>query len=165
MKTLEARELKELINKCWMTHDGMWFFHCVQECGIETANKLNKAAIASLSPIEAKRIQKAFGLGEFRSLDDVLRLLEAMKQVVFADFMKFTYRVAPGNILHFEMESCFAYEGMKRIGVADTYECGIFHRVHCWFDALGIPCRVTPEVTKCMMITDGVCYRDFAFDF
>jgi hypothetical protein len=28
-----------------MTHDGMWFYHCFQEFGIETANQLNKAAI------------------------------------------------------------------------------------------------------------------------
>jgi hypothetical protein len=165
MKRLEARELKELINKCWMTHDGMWFLHCLRECGIEKANKVNKAAIASMSAIEARRIRKAFDLGEVRSFDDVVGLVEASRQSIVADFMEFTFRVAPGDVLHFEMKSCFAHEGMKRIGAADTYECGIFHRVQGWFDALGIRYKVTPEVGTCMMITDGACYRDFTFDF
>jgi len=38
-------ELTDLLNRCWMTHDGMWFYHCFQEFGIEKANYLNKAAI------------------------------------------------------------------------------------------------------------------------
>jgi hypothetical protein len=45
-----------------MTHDGMWFYHCLQEFGIEKANNLNKAAIKSLAPIEIERIRKALGI-------------------------------------------------------------------------------------------------------
>jgi|WetSurMetagenome_2_1015567.scaffolds.fasta_scaffold106307_2 hypothetical protein len=32
---LEGRALKKLLIKCRMTHDAMWFYHCLQECGIE----------------------------------------------------------------------------------------------------------------------------------
>jgi len=28
---LEKKELKELLNKNWMTHDAMWFYNCLQE--------------------------------------------------------------------------------------------------------------------------------------
>jgi len=38
-----------------MTHDGMWFFHCLQEFGIEATNKINKSAIKFLSSIEDKK--------------------------------------------------------------------------------------------------------------
>ena len=36
---LEKNELKELLNKNWMTHDAMWFYNCLQECGIEKTIK------------------------------------------------------------------------------------------------------------------------------
>ena len=45
-----------------MTHDSMWFSHCTREFGIDKANKLNKAAIKSLAPIEVKRIKTALGI-------------------------------------------------------------------------------------------------------
>ena len=65
MKVIEQlanKEIAELLGKCWMTHDGMWFYHCFNELGIERANKLNKSAIRSLAPIEIARFREALGL-------------------------------------------------------------------------------------------------------
>lgn len=59
-------ELKELLIKCWMSHDAMWFYHCVKNLGIEKANELNLASIRSLSEIEVPRIMKALGLKKER---------------------------------------------------------------------------------------------------
>jgi hypothetical protein len=55
MKTLKKSELKEILIKNWMTHDAMWLYHCLQECGIERTNKINKAAIRSMAAIEIRR--------------------------------------------------------------------------------------------------------------
>jgi len=54
------KEIRDLLGKGWLTHDGMWFYHTQQELGVEKANILNKAAIRSLAPIEIKRVKKAF---------------------------------------------------------------------------------------------------------
>jgi hypothetical protein len=59
----------------------MWFYHTYQELGVEKANKLNKAAIRSLAPIEIKRVKKAIGIGgekigTFEELKDFM--LEAL---------------------------------------------------------------------------------------
>jgi hypothetical protein len=59
--SLSKNELKEILNKNWMTHDAMWFYNCLQEFGIEKTNKINKAAIRDMAVIEIKRIQKAVG--------------------------------------------------------------------------------------------------------
>ena len=59
--SLSKNELKEILNKNWMTHDAMWFYNCLQEFGIEKTNKINKAAIRDMAAIEIKRIQKAVG--------------------------------------------------------------------------------------------------------
>ena len=165
MKEPNAKELKELIIKCWMTHDGMWFYHCQREFGMEAANRLNKAAISSLAEIEAKRVQQAFQLGKIATFEDLQRLTQAMFQTVKGDFMVFTFTFPEENLLHFNMEKCFAYEGMVMMGVIDRYECGIFHRVLSWFDVLGLKYRVEPEVKGCMLLTEGRCYRDVRFEF
>ena len=49
---LSSHELKELISKCWITHDGMWFAHTLFESGIETTNHLNRAAINSTAAMD-----------------------------------------------------------------------------------------------------------------
>ena len=61
-RELQKEEIIDLLNRCWMTHDGMWFYHCLKNFGIEKANELNKAAIKSLAPVEIDRITKALGL-------------------------------------------------------------------------------------------------------
>jgi hypothetical protein len=47
--SLETGQLKELLNKGWMTHDAMWFYNCLQEVGIEKTNKINRAAVKMMA--------------------------------------------------------------------------------------------------------------------
>ena len=49
LETLNKGEIKELLSKGWITHDAMWFVHCLEEAGIEKTNKINKAAVKSMS--------------------------------------------------------------------------------------------------------------------
>ena len=58
---LTKKELIEILGKCWMTHDGMWFYNTFMEYGMESANRINKAAIKSLAPIEIHRLKKTDG--------------------------------------------------------------------------------------------------------
>ena len=62
LSKIEKREIRDLLGKGWLTHDGMWFYHTYRELGIEKANTLNKAAIRSLAPIEVKRTMKILGI-------------------------------------------------------------------------------------------------------
>jgi hypothetical protein len=162
---LDKNELKELLNKCWMTHDAMWFFNCLEEFGIEQTNKINKAAIRSLAAIEIKRYQKALGIARFDNFSEFIRFFEKAMEIVTGKFMQYRFNFAEKNRIHAEWESCFAHEGMKRLGVADRYECGIMLRIEIWFDTLGLKYEVEPKVTGCMMHTDGRCFRDYRFFF
>jgi hypothetical protein len=69
MKSLDREELKQLLIKAWMNHDAMWFRHCVEVCGIEQTNRINKAAVRSMAAVEIRRLTKAFGVSEVRSMD------------------------------------------------------------------------------------------------
>ncbi len=166
MQTLKTEEIKELLNKCWMTHDGMWFYHCLNELGIETTNRLNKAASRSLAAVEIKRVMQVCGLSGVSSFAEFKTLFEGAVHLLTADFMDFDYEFREPDLLQCRMgKRCFALAGMRRLGVEREYECGIFHRVEGWFEALGLKFSVSPEVLKCMMLDEGRCFRDYRFDF
>jgi hypothetical protein len=162
---LEKKELKELLNKGWMTHDAMWFYNCLQECGIEKTNKINRAAVKAMAAVEMKRLQKALGMTKIDNFADLRKLFEISMQIVSGDFMKYRFEFPGNNIIHGEWASCFAYDGIKALGVIDSYECGIMDRIEAWWNVIGIKWEVEPKVTGCMMHTDGVCYRDYKFFF
>lgn len=163
LNKIEKREIRDLLGKGWLTHDGMWFYHTYQELGIEKANKLNKAAIRSLAPIEIKRIKKALDMGEekigtFEELKDFI--IEALEMILpNSVFERFRFRATPKNLLHWEWESgqCFAYKGMKQIGIIDGYRCGVMYRIECWLESLGIKYSIEPKIDKCMMYEKGAC--------
>jgi hypothetical protein len=165
MRSLEKDKLKELLIKGWMTHDAMWFYHCLQECGIDKTNRINKAAIKAMSAVEIKRIQKAVGAEKLDTFDEFKRFFDITMEIATGEFMKYTYSMTTNNLMHGEWESCFAYEGVKALGVVDRYECGIMLRIDTWLDTLGIQYEVEPKVTGCIMHTDGKCFRDYRFFF
>ena len=163
MEPLRKAELKEILIKGWMTHDAMWFLHCLRKTGIETTNKINRAASAGLGRIEAKRFKKILDINEIQTTDDLKRFIQMIFHVVKADFMKFTYKFLDDNKLQCEMHECFAHDGMKRIGVLDLYQCGIFERVEGWFKGLGLKFEVTPQINGCLMFQKKKCIRNYTF--
>jgi hypothetical protein len=167
MKPLDRNELKELLVKCWMTHDGAWFYSCMQEFGIDAANRLNKAAIKSLSAIELRRVTDALGIKRegIETFDELKEVIDGMFSIVKGDFMDFEYDFPSENVMRWEMNKCFAYEGMKRIVAGDRYECGVLYRVACWIENLGVPYRMEPPVEGCLMQSRGTCSGVVRFDF
>ena len=168
---IEKTDLRDLLGKGWLTHDGMWFYNTCQELGIEKANVLNKAAIRSLAPIEIERVKKILGLGEqqidtFKELKDFMA--EALELILPGSvFEKFLFRATAKGVLHWEWESgeCFAFKGMKRIGIIDDYRCGVMYRIECWLEALGIKYSIDPKIDKCIMHETGACSGDIKVDF
>lgn len=167
MNQIEPHALKELLIKCWITHDGLWFANCLQQLGIEKANALNLASIKSLSAIEVPRIIKALGMEkeEIKTFEKFKEGFEALFWVVKGDFMQFNYSFPADNLMTWEMERCFAYEGMKRLGVIDQYQCGVLYRIQCWFDILGLECRFDPPVGSCLISKAGRCAGEIQFFF
>ena len=172
MKSIESfthKELVDLLNKCWMSHDSMWFFQCLQEFGIETANRINKASIQSLSAIEIKRIKSALGINDrpIKNFEEFKDFFMPASHLVIPDFMNVTWDFPGDNILKWEFDegNCFAFKGISRLGVIDTYECGVIFRVQCWLDELGIGYKVNPEVERCLMLSNGKCSGNIQLDF
>ena len=164
---LDKKDLKELLVKCWMTHDGSWFYNCNKEYGIEAANKLNKAAIKNLSVIEVQRVKKAMGMerDKIKTFDQLKEFIDSGFSIVKGDFMDFRYRFPEDNVMHWEINRCFAHEGMKRIGIQEGYECGLLYRVSCWLDVLGIKHEIEPEFETCLLYSQEKCSGKIIVDF
>jgi hypothetical protein len=166
---LGKEEIVDLLQRCWMTHDGMWFFHCVREFGIEKANRINKAAIKSLAPMEIARIRETlkFGKEKPESFQQLKDFVTAAARLFIPPFMNISITFPEENVMQWEFapENCFAYKGIKRIGAIEQYECGVIHRLACWFDSLGVAWRVAPDIKGCLMLKDGNCSGRFRFEF
>ena len=160
---IEKEEIRDLLGKGWLTHDGMWFYHTYRQLGIEKANILNRAAIRSLAPIEMKRTKKLLGICggkivSFEALKDFI--FDALELILPRSvFEKFHLSTTSEDLLRWEWETgeCFAYKGMKQIGIIDDYRCGVMYRIECWLEALGINYSIEPEIDKCIMHEKGVC--------
>ena len=166
MTALRRNDLRELLIKCWMTHDAMWFMHCVQEFGIEKTNKINKAAVKSMALMEIKRVMKAFGFERISTFEEFKKLITQMSDIQ-AYFMSFSFSFPRQNVMRFNWEdqNCFAYKGMKRVGMIEYYRCAIYDRVEGWLDGLGLTYTVTPEITTCLMHCTGKCWREYTISF
>lgn len=162
----EKEQIRDLLGKGWLTHDGMWFFNVYQQLGMDTANALNKAAIKSLAPIEMLRAKKLMGLkdSDIETFDELRDFtLDALELILPESvFLRAHFSSPQRNLLHWEWEGgeCFAYKGMKQIGILDEYECGVMFRIECWLQALGVPYEIEPRIAKCIMHEKGACRGD-----
>jgi hypothetical protein len=162
---LSAEEVKQLLTRCWMTHDAMWFLSALSAVGIAQANKMNKSAIRSLAPLEVKRFLKALGIERVIDLKTLERFFIGTMNLAVGDFMKYMWEWRPDDSWYIQMEQCFAHQGIGRLGVLDEYECGIFERIYAWLDVLGLDYTVEPRPRLCMMHHEGHCERLFKFHF
>ncbi len=160
---VDREDMKDFLGKGWLTHDGMWFYHTYLNSGMDTANKLNREAIKTLSAIEMARAKKVLEVSEdelktFESLRDFL--LESLRLILPASvYSRSSFTSPAANVLHWEWRDgeCFAYQGMKQIGIIDEYICGVIYRIQCWLEHLGIPYEVEPKIEKCIMHETGKC--------
>lgn len=165
---IEKKELKEFLSKGWITHDAMWYYNAVKECGVDVGNRLNLAAIQMMAAFEVKRMKKILGInGAFERFDELADFIRSAYDLIIPDFMKATFTVPGMNVItwEWEKEGCFAYKGVKGIGIIESYQCGVMHRIHCWFDSLGIPYEADPKVEGCLMHTRGNCSGTYRFFF
>lgn len=168
MKTYEEiskNELRDLLNATWITHDAMWLVNSVKRNGMKETNAVNKAAVRMMAKIEAKRLKKIMETGNPKSFQELKIFLLTGYEIIRGSFMKFELKFQePGTIL-WKIPECFAYNGIKRIGGLDNYDCGIVERILGWFEELGISCQMQPSFTGCLKHSTGHCAIKFEVEF
>jgi hypothetical protein len=166
LENLDKKEIRNFFSKGWLTHDAMWYYHCLQELGPEKANKLNKAAVKSMSGIEIQRILKLMGKenAPVKTFDELKEIIDTTYKLITPKFMKMYYGFPEKNIFMGGFHECFAFEGVKKFGMADIYQCGVAIRVKGWFEGLGVRYKMNPDFNGCLMHTNGKCEIEFKFN-
>ena len=160
---IEKTDIRNLLGKDWLTHDGMWFYHTCNAFGIARANELNKAAIKSLAPIEVDRMKRLLKIARrrFETFDDLMTFMQPALELTLPDsvFRKFHFTAPAENTIRWKWENlqCFAYKGMKQIGLISGYHCGVMYRIECWLESLGIKYLMRPAIEGCLMHQKGAC--------
>jgi len=160
---IEKKDLRNLLGKGWLTHDGMWFYHTSRELGIEQANALNHAAIKSMAPIEVARAKRVLGISKerFDTFDELMDFMLAALELTLPDsvFENIRFRSTSQDRILWDWKDgqCFAYKGMQQIGMIDGYRCGVIYRIECWLEALGIAYAMHPRIEGCLMHEEGIC--------
>lgn len=166
---VDKEELRELLGKGWLTHDGAWFLSVSAECGVDAANRLNKAAIKAMVPFEVQRLCKVMSV-DGSKLTDAVRIVEFMQEglrliLPQSVLTRFHLDAQGKNIVSWEWEKgeCFAYKGMSRAGVIDRYDCGVMYRIECWFENLGLKFQRDVKLDGCRMHSEGSCKGRYTF--
>ncbi len=166
LEKIEKTEIRDLLGKGWLTHDGMWFYSTYLECGIDKANQLNKAAIKSMASFEMDRMKRILGIvqEDLGSFDQLFQFMLAALELTLPESVYKNFHLVPSaeNLIHWKWNDmkCFAYTGMKQIGLIDGYRCGVIYRVECWLEALGVQYAIQPVIEGCLMHEKGVCEGD-----
>ena len=160
-------QLRDFLAKSWLTHDAMWFYNVYRELGIETANRLNLAAIRAMVPLEIKRAKKLYGVtGErFGSFEELYRFMMAVLHMVLPSSLleNLASEFTTPSTFGWEWKNgeCFAFKGVSMLGCIDRYECGVLPRIRWWLEDLGVEYRMEPEIRGCMMHEKGFCRGKF----
>jgi hypothetical protein len=160
---IKKKEIKELLAKGWLTHDAMWFYSVYKKMGIDQANEFNLAAIRAQAPVEVSRLQKFLDhLNKpIGTLEDLNAFMQAAFEITLPKSVSrnFQFKMTSPGRFHWEWEpgNCFAYKGMQKLGILDTYRCGVMYRIECWLDTLGVTYQMNPFIDTCIMSTTGSC--------
>lgn len=168
---ISKEELRDLLGKGWLTHDGAWFFNTAAEFGIDAANRLNKAAIKTMAPMEMSRTRRVLGIDHegIESFSEIEEFtFKALHLIMPRSVSSRMHLTSPEfNVIRWDWEEglCFAFRGMQQIGLLDGYECGVIYRLECWLEALGVTFELEPRPTACIMHSTGECSGAFRFFF
>jgi hypothetical protein len=160
---IEKTDIRNLLGKGWLTHDGMWFYHTCNEFGIEKANELNQAAIKTMAPIEIDRMKWLLGIARknIETFDELVLFVKSALELILPDSVLKNFHISSvaDNLINWKWETdqCFAFKGMKQIGLIDRYRCGVMYRIECWLDSLGVEYSMRPVVDGCLMHENGSC--------
>jgi hypothetical protein len=161
---LSDEQEKELLRKCWYTHDARWFMAVAQELGLEAANRVNKRACRALGEAEMRRLAKALGIAGPTTVQELVQVIEAAFRLFTPPpLMQLEIRVVDDRSWEGWTKRCFIYDHIRKAGIGPSYVCAAIDRIQGWHEALGVPLAEEPPPRGCPKIEGRECRWVIAF--
>jgi hypothetical protein len=141
----ELCTLVEIHAKSWLAHDGCWFLAAEEAYGMDAAVALDTRACELFSPVEARRIMKAFGIPEHGGLD---ALEKALRYRLYATVNPQVIERPDPNTLVFKMLDCRVQNARRRKGLTD-FACKPVGIVEYTKFAEAVDPRITTRCLQC----------------
>lgn len=152
---LTAEQREKILKENWFSHDGRWFLKVAQELGFDVANRLNQIVIRSMGKTEAKRFLKESNFGEVKKIEDLLYIFNEGCRLYYPKEHEYEFKIIDKNTILGIVTKCIAFDGVKKAGVTDFYQCGCMTRHGAWLEAFGLDGEAF--IRKSMMKGDNVC--------
>nr|MDO8082881.1 DUF6125 family protein [Candidatus Freyarchaeota archaeon] len=153
---IPPEEREKILRINWWTHDGRWFYYTVKESGFEVANKLNMLVNKSMGKAEMKRLLAALNMDETRTADNFFEIMETVWDLYCKNvFVIGGFTKENDNTWIFTIKDSPCYEGTKKAGITDLYQCACWKRAEGWIEACGLKAKV--YIRKSMVKGDDVC--------
>jgi len=153
-------EEKEIVRRCWYSHDGHWFMSVAGEFGMETANRLNRRALRGQGRTEARRVLRALGAPMPQGLDEFLPLFEILSRILVpVPETQARLKVLDERTYEITIDRCFVHQSVARAGNPEGYLCAVFDRIAGWHDGAGLPLAAEPPALPCAKAVGRECRR------
>ncbi len=138
-------KLIEIHAKSWLAHDGCWFLAAEERYGFEDAIALDIRACELFSPVEAKRIMRAFQIRNGGGLD---ALEKALRFRLYATVNPQVIERPNDTTLVFKMLECRVHAARRRKGLPD-FPCKPVGIVEYAEFAQTVDARITTRCLQC----------------
>jgi hypothetical protein len=162
---INQNQLKDMLLRNWLTHDALWYAEVAAKLGMAEASPMNLRVCRKLGRIEFKRLMNAADALPPKNFTVYRELFELGKGVFVPEFIAIQIDYPGNSVQVFRVSECFAYNGMKKLGLLSEYECGIFERIEGWFDAMGLRYTRTPDLRRCLKFKGEECRITVQFHF
>lgn len=152
---LTAEQRETILKENWFSHDGRWFLKVAQELGFDVANRLNQIVARSMGKTEAKRFLTESNFGEVKKIEDLQYIFTEGCRLYYPKEHEFEFKIVDKNTIVGTVTRCVAFDGVKKAGVTDFYQCGCMARHGAWLEAFGLDGEAF--IRKSMMKGDNVC--------
>lgn len=153
---ISPEDRERILRKNWWSHDGRWFLFTAREVGFEVANKLNMLVNKSMGKAEMKRLLAALNMDETTAADNFFEIIETVSDLYCKDvFVIDGFTKERDDRWVFRIKDAPCYQGTKKAGIIDSYQCACWKRFEGWVEACGLKADIS--IRKSLVKGDDEC--------
>lgn len=142
---------------CWTAHDAHWFAVVAASLGVETANRLGRAAALTQGRFEARETMRRFGFRSVGTLDDWLAVQELLFGLLAPGVVRHDVEYVDDATCRIRITRCQVHERATENGVAAHYACGLAARIAGWLQGLDLGYALGPDDEGCPLARGERC--------